>query len=92
MEPHQLSLFPEEASRMVSIFVWLAVYRDTITIWVMNNNEVVRHPDYSKGQHRGNSGNEGQLHITQDNIRSLKKYVLVGDDIASAIRKAHRRK
>ncbi len=74
------------------VFVWLAVYRDKITIWVMNAEEVSTHKDYSKGQHRGNHGNEGQLHVTQSNIKTLKKYEFRGSNLASAIKRAYKRK
>lgn len=84
--------FQQLKPQCCDVFIWLAVYRDIIKIWVMNSREVVSHPDYSKGQHRGNSGNEGQLHITQYNIETLNQYVLIGDDLADAIRKASCRK
>ncbi len=84
--------FQQLKPQCCDVFVWLAVYRDQMTIWVMSSNEVANHPDYSKGQHRGNSGNEGQLHITQDNIHSLDPYILIDDDIVAAIRNANGRK
>jgi len=58
----------------------------------MNSNEVLTHRGYSKGQHRGNSGNEGQFHVKQDNIGSLDRYELKDDNIESAIRNATKRK
>ena len=70
------------------MFVWMAVYRDKIVLWVMNSKEVAGHKDYSKGQHRGNSGNEGQLHITEKNIKSLNKYMLKSDNLSLAIKRA----
>jgi len=57
--------FQQLKPQCCDVFIWLAIYRDCTSIWVMNSNEVEHHPDYSKGQHRGNFGNEGQLHITQ---------------------------
>lgn len=83
--------FQQLKPQCCDVFVWLAVYRDEMTIWVMSSNEVMSHADYSKGQHRGNSGNEGQLHITQDNIATLDQYVLKDDDIVTAIRNANGR-
>jgi hypothetical protein len=70
------------------VFIWVAVYRDEIVIWVMSSKEVLENPFYSKGQHRGNKGNEGQLHIRQDNITSLARYELKDDDLEKAIRLA----
>ncbi len=47
------------------VMVWIAVWRDVIRYWVLSAQEVETHPDYSKGQHRGNVG-EGQLQVTYD--------------------------
>ncbi len=83
--------FQQLKPQCCDVFVWMAVYRDDITIWIMNSREVVNHPDYSRGQHRGNSGNEGQLHINESNIKTLNKYKFKGLDMAAAIRKAAKR-
>lgn len=73
------------------VFVWVAVFRDEFVVWVMNAVEVLTHPDYSNGQHRGNTGNEGQLHIKQDNITSLDQYKLESANIEDKIRGAFKR-
>lgn len=83
--------FQQLKPQCCDVFVWLAVYRDCTTIWVMSSNEVAKHPDYSQGQHRGNIGNEGQLHITQKNIHTLDKYIVEGKNIETAIRVAGKR-
>ncbi|MGI6411834.1 MAG: hypothetical protein ACOX0V_11485 [Bacteroidales bacterium] len=57
----------------------------------MSSKEVLENPSYSKGQHRGNKGNEGQLHIRQDNVAQLEKYELQGDNLEQAIRDAAKR-
>jgi hypothetical protein len=57
----------------------------------MSSKEVVENPLYSKGQHRGNSGNEGQLHIKNDNIHVLNPYQLQDDNLEIAIRTAAQR-
>lgn len=84
--------FQQLKPQCCDVFVWMAVYRDIITIWIMNSKEVKNHKDYSSGQHRGNAGNEGQLHITNDNISSLYEYKLGDSDIVSAIRGAYERR
>jgi hypothetical protein len=73
------------------VFVWLAVFRDQIVIWVMSSKDVLENPYYSKGQHRGNKGNEGQLHINQDNIKEFSQYELRDDNLEKAIRDATKR-
>ncbi|MDO5035589.1 MAG: hypothetical protein Q4D93_01345 [Porphyromonas sp.] len=84
--------FQQLKPQCCDVFVWIAVYRDCTTIWVMNSEEVRSHPDYSVGQHRGNKGNEGQLHITSKNISTLDKYITQGSDIEVAIKNAAQRK
>ena len=83
--------FQQLKPQCCDVFVWLAVYRDSTTIWVMSSSEVTKHPDYSQGQHRGNIGNEGQLHITQKNIHTLDKYIVQGTNIETAICDAAKR-
>ncbi len=83
--------FQQLKPQCCDVFIWMAVYRDVISIWVMNSLEVMNHPDYSKGQHRGNSGNEGQLHIRETNIHSLDDYLLRDDDLSGAVRAAFSR-
>jgi hypothetical protein len=70
------------------VFIWVAVYRDEIVLWVMSSSEVLDNPLYSSGQHRGNKGNEGQLHVKHDNVHLLKGFELGTRDLESAIRAA----
>ena len=72
------------------VFVWIAVWRDKIRYWVLSSYELEHHPDYSTGQHRGNSG-EGQLHIRQDNISDFIRFEAASDNLAKAIRDAYHR-
>jgi hypothetical protein len=84
--------FQQLKPQCCDVFIWVAVFRDEIVLWVMNSNEILNNPLYSKGQHRGNKGNEGQLHIKHDNIHVLSEYELKGDNLEDAIRKAANRK
>ena len=72
------------------VFVWVAVWRDTIKYWVQSSHEVENNPHYSKGQHRGNVG-EGQLHLRQDNIRDFDKFQVKSDNLRQAIIAAYDR-
>lgn len=83
--------FQQLKPQCCDVFIWVAVYRDQIVLWVMSSKEVLENPSYSKGQHRGNKGNEGQLHIRQDNVAQLEKYELKGDNLEQAIRDAAKR-
>lgn len=87
-EKNFLMNFQQLKPQCCDVFIWVAVYRDQIVLWVMSSKEVLENPSYSKGQHRGNKGNEGQLHIRQDNIDQLTPYELQGDNLDKAIREA----
>lgn len=80
--------FQQLKPQFCDVFVWVAVFRDEIVLWVMSSSEVECHQSYSRGQHRGNRGNEGQLHIKQDNIASLLSFELGQNDLGAAIRDA----
>lgn len=80
--------FQQLKPQCCDVFVWVAVFRDEIVLWIMNSREVAKNELFSKGQHRGNSGNEGQLHVKQDNIQTFSMYELKDNDIESAIRLA----
>lgn len=82
--------FQQLKPRYCEVFVWVAVWRDVIRYWVMSSKEVEGHKDYSKGQHKGNTG-EGQLHITDRNIKSFDKYLTASDKLAEAMRAAGKR-
>lgn len=84
--------FQQLKPQCCDVFIWLAVFRDEIVIWIMNSDEVANHELFSKGQHRGNHGNEGQLHIKDDNIHLFEKYKLKDNDIDKAIKAAVARK
>jgi hypothetical protein len=68
------------------VFVFIAVWRDTIKYWVFSSDEVKNNRYFSKGQHRGNVG-EGQLWITNKNIKEFDKYIVAPRDILEAIKK-----
>jgi hypothetical protein len=72
------------------VFIWLAVWRDTIRYWVLSSKEVKTNRYFSKGQHRGNVG-EGQLHVTRDNIREFEKYEMRSTELRQAIINAYQR-
>ena len=91
-EKNFLMNFQQLKPQCCDVFIWVAVFRDEIVLWIMNSQEVQRNSYFSKGQHRGNKGNEGQLHIKQDNIHVLNPYELRDGDLEKAIRSAVQRK
>lgn len=84
--------FQQLKPQCCDVFIWLAVFRDEIIIWVMNSDEVFNNEFFSKGQHRGNRGNEGQLHIKHDNIHLFEQYRLTDNNIEKAIQDAFNRR
>lgn len=58
----------------------------------MNSDEALNNKFYSTEQHRGNKGNEGQLHVKHDNIDHLNRFELKDENIENAIREAAKRK
>lgn len=80
--------FQQLKPQCCDVFIWVAVYRDEIVLWVLPSSVVGTHKLFSKGQHRGNHGNEGQMHITHDTIAQLDKFELKATDLAKAIQLA----
>ena len=80
--------FQQLKPQCCDVFIWVAVFRDEIVLWVINSNEVLNNKFYSTGQHRGNKGNEGQFHVKHDNIDCLNRFELKDDNIEKAIREA----
>jgi len=72
------------------VFVWTAVWRDTIKYWVLSSSEVKDNKYYSKGQHRGNVG-EGQLHLKDENIKDFQIYEVRSNELKDAIIEAYKR-
>lgn len=84
--------FQQLKPQCCDVFIWVAVFRDEIVLWIMNSSEILNNPLFSKGQHRGNIGNEGQLHVKHDNVHLLEAFELKDDNIEKAIRDAANRK
>lgn len=80
--------FQQLKPQCCDVFIWVAVFRDKIVLWIISSREVETNSLFSKGQHRGNKGNEGQLHIKHDNIHVLDDYELQDDNLEEVIRAA----
>jgi hypothetical protein len=78
------------------VFVWIAAYRDCIKYWVLKNSVVQQHHDFTP-QHRNESTTnrsknykkseiyEGQIMITNVNIKTIKNYMVESRGIRQAI-------
>lgn len=67
------------------VFIWVAVFRDEIVLWIISSKDVASNRSYSP-QHRG--GIEGQVKVTNENVHLLSRYELTDDNIEQAIRNA----
>jgi len=83
--------FQQLKPQCCDVFIWVAVFRNEIVLWVMSSDEVANHALFSKGQHRGNKGNEGQLHMKDDNIHLFDEYVFNVKDLGEFIKNAAKR-
>lgn len=79
------------------VFLWIAVYRDTVKYWVLNSEAVKKHKDFTP-QHRNESTStrvnnynredifEGQIMITESNVESISNYQVSGKELLDAIK------
>ncbi|MCC7004388.1 hypothetical protein IT397_00490 [Candidatus Nomurabacteria bacterium] len=82
--------FQQVKPKYCDVFVWIGVWRDTIKYWVLASKEVESNKFYSKGQHRGNTG-EGQIHLKHDNIKDFVKYESLPKELLEKIVDAYKR-
>jgi hypothetical protein len=82
--------FQQVKPKCCDVFVWIGVWRDTIKYWVLASREVENNKFYSKGQHRGNTG-EGQIHLKHDNIKDFVEYESLPKELLEKIIVAYKR-
>ena len=82
--------FQQVKPKCCDVFIQIGVWRDTIKYWVLSSKEVEKNKYYSKGQHRGNTG-EGQLHLKHDNIKDFVKYEAKPKELLERIVEAYKR-
>ena len=78
------------------VFLWVAVYRDCVKYWVLKNEVIRNHPDFTP-QHRNESTAdreagydrskifEGQIMITNENISTIENHLVEGRGLRQAI-------
>lgn len=67
--------------------IMIGVWADKIRYWFMTSEEIRNNKYFSIGQHRGNKGYEGQIHIKTENISDFKKYEVTPKEILEKIKK-----
>jgi len=78
--------FQQLKPQYCDVFIWVAVFRDQIVLWIIGSQDVLDHQLYSPSQHRGNKGNEGQIHIKQENIHMFSEFELSNQDFETKVR------
>ncbi len=72
------------------VYVWIAVWKDNITFWVIPSNDV-KNNRYFSSQHRKEEKSEkgmiyeGQIMINEKNISDFDKYLVSSQEILKAI-------
>ena len=56
------------------VAILMGVWTDKIRYWVLSSKEMRGHKHFSSGQHRGNKGYEGQIHIKTENLNDFKPF------------------
>lgn len=69
------------------VFIWIGVWRDKINYWVLSSDDVKNNKYYSKNQHSKGAKEieEGQLWISEKNIRDFDKFLTPPSEIKTMI-------
>lgn len=67
--------------------IMIGVWADKIRYWIMTSEEIKNNKYFSTGQHRGNKGYEGQIHIKTENIDDFKKFEVTPKEISAKLSK-----
>lgn len=83
--PHKFDMnFQQIKPACCDVFVWIGVWRNEIRYWVLSSKDVADNDHYSKGQHRGNTG-EGQLWVKDTNIAAFEAFRTAPRDLLMRI-------
>jgi len=67
--------------------IMIGVWADKIRYWFMTSKEIKKNKYFSVGQHRGNKGYEGQMHIKTENIDEFSKFKIRPKEIIQKVKK-----
>ncbi|MBI3888932.1 hypothetical protein HY311_04055 [Candidatus Nomurabacteria bacterium] len=67
--------------------IMVGVWADKFKYWLLTPKQVKENRYFSTGQHRGNKGYEGQLHIKTENISEFSKFEIEPGQILKKIKK-----
>ncbi|HWC57646.1 MAG TPA: hypothetical protein VG621_01690 [Candidatus Paceibacterota bacterium] len=69
------------------VVIMIGVWADKFRYWLMTSEQMKKNRYFSTGQHRGNKGYEGQLHIKTENILEFSAFEVTPEQILNKIKK-----
>ena len=67
--------------------IMIGVWADKFRYWLMTSAEMKTNKYFSTGQHRGNKGYEGQIHIKTENIADFAKFEVSLEQLLAKVKK-----
>ena len=67
--------------------IMIGVWADKYRYWLMTSDQMKKNKYFSTGQHRGNKGYEGQLHIKTENIADFLEFEVTPTEILEKVKK-----
>ncbi len=67
--------------------IMIGVWADKFKYWLMTSAEMKANKYFSTGQHRGNKGYEGQIHIKTENIADFAKFEVSLEQLLVKVKK-----
>ncbi|MEK7121090.1 MAG: hypothetical protein AAB857_00105, partial [Patescibacteria group bacterium] len=68
------------------VVIMIGVWADKFKYWLMTSAEMKANKYFSTGQHRGNKGYEGQIHIKTENIADFSKFEVSLEELLKKIK------
>ncbi len=65
--------------------IMIGVWSDKTKYWLMTSDQIKKNKYFSTGQHRGNKGYEGQMHIKTENIKDFEKYEITPNKVVGKL-------
>lgn len=69
------------------VVIMIGVWADKFRYWLMTSAEMKANKYFSTGQHRGNKGYEGQIHIKTENIVNFTKFEVSLEQLLAKVKK-----
>lgn len=68
------------------VVIMIGVWADKFRYWLMTSAEMKANKYFSTGQHRGNKGYEGQIHIKTENIADFSKFEVSLEELLKKVK------